>query len=255
VLNVTSTGTTGSGYLSATEYLPQWNPPGTSTLNYTRGLTSANMAVVRRDPNVSGSEPPTIWIANTGNASTHVVVDIVGYMAQETNEDPGLRFHALAPTRVVDTRKDVGLASVGAGTVKRVQAPRSVAGRDTWSLVANLTGVAPSANTYLTTWDAGPRPTASNLNLMKGVTRANSAWPGLDTGNGFRLHNATGSVDVVTDVTGSFELFPASLDTLAGVPFPPLGAASTASGATRVAVDVEGPRAGGNVPPAATWSR
>ncbi len=260
VVNLTSTGTTGTGYLSATPLEPLYAAPSTSTLNYTRGLTSANMAVVPRAVATSTELlVPTVWIANTGNAGTHVVVDVVGYMAEEATGDTGLRFHALPPTRVVDTRKDLGLASIGSGTIKRVQAPRSVAGRDTWALVTNLTGVAPSSSTYLTAWDAGTRPTASNLNLMKGVTRANSAWPGVDTGNGFRLHNSTGSVDVVTDVTGSFELFPASLDTFAGVPFPPLGSpAATASGTREAAppgVEVSGPKADRTVPVVGTWAR
>jgi hypothetical protein len=253
VVNLTATGTTGTGHLSAIPSAPS-GPPPTSTLNYTRGLTAANMAIV---PAVGGDpSAPVVVVANTGNASTHVVMDVVGYFAEVSTTDPGLRFRALPPTRVVDTRSDLGLASIGSATVKRVQAPRSVAGRDTWSLVGNLTGVVPSSNTYLTAWDVGPRPIASNLNLTKGVTRANSIWPALDTGNGFRLHNATGSVDTVVDVTGSFELFPPSPETLAGLPFPPLatGAAATA-GIERTAPSAEGPLVAGTVPNAASWSR
>lgn len=254
VVNVTATGATGTSYLSATDIEPEYGPPSTSTLNYTKGLTAANMAVVpRAQPTSTPLRVPTFWIANTGNASTHVVVDIVGYYAQGTQEDPGLRFRSLAPRRVIDTRSDLGLASLGAGSVKRVQAPLSVAGRDTWSLVANLTGVAPSSATYLTTWAAGTRPTASNLNLMKGVTRANSAWPGLDTGNGFRLHNASGSVEAVMDVTGTFEVFPPYPATIAGVPYPD----PVAAGAARaVAPEARGPKgSSGPVPDVRTWRR
>ncbi|GIL35725.1 hypothetical protein PDTK01_18000 [Phycicoccus sp. DTK01] len=220
VLNVTATGTTGTSYLSATDIEPRNAPPSTSTLNYTKGLTAANMAVVPRVAATSTSlRVPTVWVANTGSASTHVVIDVVGFFATPQDGDYGLRYRSLAPTRVVDTRRDLGVASLGAGKVQRVQVPTSVAGRDTYSLVGNLTGVAPSTNTYLTAWDAGARPTASNLNLMRGATRANSAWPGLDTGNGFRLHNASGSVEAVMDVSGTFEGFPQLPDTIAGVPF------------------------------------
>ncbi|MBM6399066.1 hypothetical protein [Phycicoccus sonneratiae] len=255
VVNVTSTGTTGTGYLSATTFEPQYGPPGTSTLNYTKGLTSANMAVVPVESH-PGTRP-SLWVANTGSASTHVVVDVVGFYAGGVGPAPedGFRFRPLTPTRVVDTRTDLGLASIGTNTVGRVQAPATVAGRDTWSLVGNLTGVAPSVNTYLTAWDAGPRPAASNLNLMKGATRANSAWPGLDTGNGFRLHNAAGSLEAVMDVTGSFELFPPSPDTLAGVPEPSTPTSLRAAGKA-AAPDVAGPKAAtGPAPTARTWVR
>ncbi|QIM21287.1 hypothetical protein G7075_09315 [Phycicoccus sp. HDW14] len=255
-VNITATGTTGTSYLSATDIEPQYGPPSTSTLNYTKGLTAANMAVVPRAASGSpGLEVPTIWIANTGSASTHVIVDVVGYFAQEQEGDLGLRFRPLKPTRVVDTRTDLGLTSIGTNVVKRVQAPTSVAGRETFSLVGNLTGVTPSSNTYLTSWDAGPRPTASNLNLMKGVTRANSAWPGLDTGNGFRLHNAAGTLGVVMDVTGSFERFPQYPETIAGEPFPPV-APGVAREKAAAGGDVRAPKAsGGRAPAAHSWVR
>ncbi len=220
VLNVTVTGPTGTGYVSAVGVQPT-GPPPTSTLNYTRGLTAANMAVV--PVTGTGTQARQVFIANVGSSSTHVVVDVVGYFADFLSTEPGLRYRALSPTRVVDTRSDLGLASVGAGVAKRVQAPVAVAGRDTAALVANLTGVLPSADTHLTVWDTGVLPQVSNLNLMKGVTRANSIWPGLDATNGFRVQNAVGSVGALVDVTGSFERFPPSLQTLAGVPYPAAG--------------------------------
>ncbi len=249
VLNVTATGTTGTSYLSATDTEPRYAPPSTSTLNYTKGLTAANMAVVPRVAATSTAlRVPTVWVANTGSASTHVVIDVVGYFATPQDDDYGLRYRSLAPTRVVDTRRDLGVASLPAGTVQRVPVSTSVAGRDTFSLVGNLTGVAPSTNTYLTAWDAGARPTASNLNLMRGATRANSAWPGLDTGNGFRLHNASGSVEAVMDVSGTFERFPQFPDTIAGVPFV-LGATGSAVAAPVIkAPAVRAPKAPASAP-------
>ncbi|WP_392545069.1 hypothetical protein [Oryzobacter telluris] len=257
VVNVTATGTTGSGVLSAVQNEPEYGPPTTSTLNYTKGLTAANMAVVQRAPNSSsGLEVPTFWIANTGNASTHVIVDIVGYFAQGTIDDPGFRFQPLAPTRVVDTRSDLGLASIGKGVAKRVQASRAVAGRDTYALVGNLTGIVPSTSTHLTAWGGGTVPGVSNLNLMTGVTRANSVWPGLDEGNGFRLQNAVGTLDVAMDITGTFEIFPPFPETIAGVPFPPLqsaGARSAAPAPDREAPTEEGPRPAKDTPTASAW--
>lgn len=251
VANVTVTGPTGTGYLSALAQAPI-KTPATSTLNYSPGLTAANMAVIPATG--SPTTPPTLVVANTGSASTHVVVDVVGYFADYTGTDRGLRFRAVPPTRILDTRKDLGLASLGSGVAKRLQVAPTVAGRDSVALVGNLTGVTPSAMTYLTAWATGTRPAASNLNLMQGVTRANSAWPGLDVDNGFRLQNYTGSVETVMDATGTFEAFPPSVETLSGVPYPaPPVVSSPAASAEPGATTARGPRVAGPVPTARSW--
>ena len=51
----------------------------------------------------TGASYPTVWIANSAGAATHVIVDLVGVFAQEVDGDEGLRFRPLAPTRILDT--------------------------------------------------------------------------------------------------------------------------------------------------------
>ncbi|MGL5863062.1 MAG: hypothetical protein ACRCY9_17585, partial [Phycicoccus sp.] len=96
-------------------------------------------------------------------------------------------------------------------------------------LAGNLTGIRPTAATWLTVWDDGPRPPVSNLNLARGATRPNAAIAGVSETNGYQVFNAAGTTEVLYDISGSFEAWPASLATLGGYPWPPAaGAASTA---------------------------
>ncbi|MGL4178669.1 MAG: hypothetical protein ACRCSN_21640 [Dermatophilaceae bacterium] len=238
VVNITATSSTGSGYLSAVPNEPRTSPT-TSSLNYGKGSTVANLVTVRAPmtslPGIGSS--PTFWVANSATAGTHVIVDVVGFYAEYQGTDPGLRFRPLPPTRVLDTRRDLGAASVGTGVATRVQAPLSVAGRDTWALAGNLTGVAPTATTFVTVWDDGPRPPVSNLNLVRGLTRPNAVVTGVSDTNGYRVYNSSGSTDVLYDVSGSFELWPALPETLAGVPFPDPPAAATGTAKRRSAAD------------------
>ncbi|MGL5911720.1 MAG: hypothetical protein ACRCZP_17090, partial [Phycicoccus sp.] len=192
VVNVTATGATGSGFLSAVPTEPV-AAPRTSSLNYTAGSTVPNLVTVRA-PRQSFPDGtfPTFWISNSGGASTHVIVDIVGFYGTAAEADPGLRFRPVTPTRVLDTRSDVGAPSVGTGVGTRVQAPASFAGWDTWALAGNLTGIRPTAATWLTVWDDGPRPPVSNLNLARGATRPNAAVTGVSETNGYQVFNAAG---------------------------------------------------------------
>ncbi|MCB1262321.1 MAG: hypothetical protein KDB33_18325, partial [Acidimicrobiales bacterium] len=70
--------------------------------------------------------------------------------------------------------------------------------------IVNLTAVAPSADTHLTAWAAGPVPATSNLNLPAGDTRANLAIVPLAPDGTFRLRNNSGTTHVVIDLIGSY---------------------------------------------------
>ena len=247
-VTVTVTGATGTGYLAVLPYEPT-GPLSTSSLNYTKGDTIANMSVASTTlADYNGTMYPTFYIANVAGRSTsvHVIVDVVGVYGTSEEGDYGDRFKPVRPTRIVDTRSDLGLASIGARVDRTVPAPVSVAGRDTWSLVGNLTGVLPTSKTYLKLWDTGAAPTTSALNLDAKQVRANSAWTGLSAANTFNMRNYTGSLDVVYDVSGSFELFPGTTDTLAGVPWQPSLAPALRDGSSpRTRAAIPDPAAGG----------
>ncbi len=99
VMNVTVTGTTANGFLTA---WPSHEPrPATSNINWAAGTTVANLVYSRLSPGGSAS-----FFNSTGNS--HLVVDVVGWFAY----DGQFVYHPLLPKRVVDTRS--GLGGMGA---------------------------------------------------------------------------------------------------------------------------------------------
>jgi hypothetical protein len=100
-----------------------------------------------------------------GPSSVDVLVDVVG-LYDDSTFDGGLRFTAITPTRIADTRSKLGgNTALGPNATKVFTAPGTVAGTDTIALATNLTAVNPTSGTYLTIWPAGvARPTVSNLN-------------------------------------------------------------------------------------------
>ena len=73
------------------------------------------------------------------------------------------------------------------------------------AVVVNLTGVSPTASTFVTAFPSGEAlPVASNLNLVKGQVRPNLAIVKLGTNGRFSLFNNAGEVDLLADVVGWF---------------------------------------------------
>ncbi len=230
-VNVTVTRATSGGYVSITATEPTGTPT-TSALNFTKGRTVSNMAVAEVSHQDWGSGiVPVFFVAPRTSGSVQIIVDIIGMYAQSDGVDNGTRFHPLTPRRIIDTRRDLGLRSVGNRRTDTVLVHAPTAGWDTMALVGNLTGVRPSAGTYLTAWGAGGRPGVSNVSVPKNRVTAGSTWAPLAPGNYFRLYNYQGSPEVLYDVSGSFELFPGTIAQLSGEPVPPPGQPK-ATGAT-----------------------
>ncbi len=123
----------------------------------------------------------------------------------------GSRFTALDPVRVLDTREGVGApdARVPAGGVVdlRVTGVHGVPAGAT-AVVLNVTGVAPSETTdvrvYPTPVTLSAPPEVSNLNLARGVTRANLVTVPVGNGGKVRLRNGAGTVDLLADLAGYY---------------------------------------------------
>ncbi|GAA2629440.1 hypothetical protein GCM10010399_71600 [Dactylosporangium fulvum] len=214
-VNITAVTPTMGGYLTA------WAGgllPLASTLNFTPNAIVPNFAVVpirycERAPSCAGM--PEITIYNGSSGATHVLVDVLGFF-DDAQMGPGFRFHPLTPTRIADTRIDLGGAgSLGPSSAATFTAPAPAAVDETGVLVANVTGVNNgNAWTYLTAWANGDaRPTASNLNLAPHEVRPNAAFVLLGPSNKYNVYNAGSSVDVIVDVAGRFDYFPYPLPT------------------------------------------
>ncbi len=119
-------------------------------------------------------------------------------------------FHALPPTRILDTRNATdGLSGpVGPAATRDV----SVAGRGgvpgvgVSAVVVNVTVTQPSTGGYLTVFPAGTaRPLASNLNFGPGETVPNMAIVAIGASGKVSVYNNAGSAHVVIDVMGWYD--------------------------------------------------
>lgn len=205
-VNVTAVGPTAPGFLSVAPGEQALSP--SSTLNFATGETSPNMTIVPLEyvePGMLG-----FTVSNRSRGATRVLVDLVGIYEKDTAT--GLRFRRTTPTRIMDTRYGTGLpGALGPKATRTMTAGSAVAGDDTWSLIANLTAVRPTATTYLTQWDGTTsRPAVSNLNVSPGAIRSGSSFVPLAPGNTFATFNNAGSVHVALDVMGTFEQYPSS---------------------------------------------
>ncbi len=224
-LNVVATAPQASGYLST------WGPrdgyTDSSTLNYTKGRTVSNMVVVpvsfHYDPR-TGVSLPEFVVGNQG-AATHIVVDIVGFF-DDNRTDLGLRFNAVTPTRIVDTRKGQGATPLLGRIAQVVATPEAMARRGTRALVTNTTVVKPTVSSFLTMWahDGSARPNVSNVNVSSGQVVANMTMTGLGPDLAFTMYSNAGREDIVIDIAGTLDQYPSARPTSA--------VATTGNGAT-----------------------
>ncbi len=119
---------------------------------------------------------------------------------------PPVPFHAVTPTRLLDTRAGVGgpVAPIGAAQMRTVPVV-GLGGvpADAVAVVLNVTATEPTDASFLTVWPSGTaRPTASNLNVITGQTVANMVTVGLGADGAVAVYNHAGDTEVVVDVTG-----------------------------------------------------
>ena len=190
-LNVTVTNPTAPGYL--TIYPTGAAKPTASNLNFVKGQTVANLVVV-----AVGTGGKVTFYNATG--SVDVIADLAGYYTPTI----GARFIGHSADRILDTRYGLGAskARVGPGTVT-LAVPGLPAG--TTAVALNVTVTRPTAASYLTVYPTGkPRPTASNLNFVKGQTIANMVIVPVGTGGRISFYNNAGTVDILADLAGYY---------------------------------------------------
>jgi SpoIID/LytB domain protein len=194
VLNVTDTEPAADGYL--TVYPCGTAPPLASNIDYRAGQTIANQVVVGLGANGS--------VCFTTFATSHVVVDLLGYYAPLKPD----RYTALAPSRLLDTRapNTIARGPIGAGGV----VPLPVLGRGgvpssgVHAAVLNVTVDQPAAAGYVTAFPCGAAvPLASNLDYVAGQVAANIVTVPIGSGGRVCLYTYA-STQIVVDVAGYF---------------------------------------------------
>ena len=197
--NVTITGGTAASFLTVSPL--GVSRPTASTLNWLPNQTRSNLAQT-----ALGIYGAVSFFNAAG--SVDLVVDIVGwYDDGGVQRAGGSEFHALTPSRILDTRSAVGSvdAPLGAGETRSL----TVAGHGgvpvsgATAAVINVTVTDSTAPSFLTVWPSGEvRPEASSLNWPEAATRPNLVIAALSADGKVDLFNLTGYVEVVADVVG-----------------------------------------------------
>ena len=199
VMNVTATGPTSSGFITA---WPSGEPrPLVSNLNFVAGQEVPNLVTVKVGANGR---------VNLFNSSgdTHVIADVVGYYTPTAPQNGG-RFTALTPARLLDTRNGTGGVNAALGATQTINlGVTGVGGVPSTGVTAvalNVTVDQPTGTGYLTVWPAGEaRPNASTHNFVPGLTVANLVLAKVGANGQVSIFNSAGGTHVVADVIGYF---------------------------------------------------
>lgn len=196
VLNVTVTGPSAGGYLTA--YADGQPAPTTSNLNFNAGQTVANLVTV---PVIDGK----VNFHNGSGGTVHIVADAFGYYTSSTADNA---FTAVTPTRILDTRNGTGVAPgkiAGNSSITLKIGGSGPVPANATAAVLNLTATQGTAGGYLTVYPAGStRPTTSNLNFNAGETRPNLVVVPLGKDGSINIYNVAGQVHAVADLMGYF---------------------------------------------------
>ena len=196
VLNVTVTDTTGAGDLTA------WGDgttrPKTSNVNWTgKSQTVANLVTV--------PVPADGGVDFFVTGSSAVIADIQGYY---TNDTTGATFTPVAPARILDTRKAVGIGTttpITNGTISLAVADNGGVPANATAVVLNLTATGTGSAGYLAAYPEGQSvPGVSNVDWLanKSTIAGLAIVPLGADGNVSILVNGTSQV--VADVFGYF---------------------------------------------------
>ncbi|HEX4962519.1 MAG TPA: S8 family serine peptidase [Thermoanaerobaculia bacterium] len=184
--------------------------PGVSNLNFNPGVMLSNGAIVNLA--LAPPEINVIYVAGSGSAAINVRLDVNGYFANTTPD--GLKFHAVTPCRLVDTRfAGWGAPSLAGGASRFFQVQGNCGVpylSNVEAAMLNVIVVNPTASGSLTAYSAAAsRPAIPNFVFSSGgiidngsiVPLVRNASPGT---NDLALFLSNGQADVIVEVYGYF---------------------------------------------------
>jgi hypothetical protein len=170
---------------------------------------ACTVSVLARPARVGGQVAELLTTSDLGGDAIAIPLGVYG-----TRNVAGM-YSPLTPERILDTRVGLGApkAPLGAGRTLRLQVggvggvlgAGGVPAKGVGAVVLNLTGMAPTADTFLTTYASPqPRPSTSSINLRKGATVANMVTVPLSDLGSLDIYNSAGSTHVTADVMGYY---------------------------------------------------
>lgn len=186
VLNLTATGSTTGGFLTA--YPSGTAKPTTSNVNFLAHDTIANQVVVP-----IGADGKVTIYNHSGN--THAVVDLFGYYSPGGTD----LYHPVGPSRLLDTRLGAG-TKLGPGVSTGIGIP---SGAD--AAVMNVTSTESDTPGFFTLYPNGiPVPSTSNLNFSARETIPNQVTVPVGKNGQVDLFNFAGHTHAIADLYGYF---------------------------------------------------
>ena len=209
-LVVTAADPSSSGFLTVFPAGSSTTPPETSNVNFHANVASADSVTVGL------GSTGAIYIYNSANTPTNVVVDVNGYFSSF-----GDLLTPSSPVRICDTRSSssiggLDVASGVSGQCNNSGTPLSsssgpitvqvtgIAGIPTSAkvVVANITVVNTTGSGYLTAWAAGAtQPTTSNINWGKGQVMPNMVISALNSNGQMEIY-CSSQANIIVDVVG-----------------------------------------------------
>jgi hypothetical protein len=200
IVNVAVTQPSTASHLIA---FPAGEPvPATANLNFTAGQTVPNLVVAKL-----GANGQLSFVNALG--STHIVADVAGWYDIGTTP-AAADFHALTPSRILDTRTGNGapVGALGAGTMNlQITGRGGVPATGVSAVVLSVAVTEPTTASNLIVWPTGEAaPVASNLNYVGGQTVPNLVVAKVGANGQITLFNSFGSTHVVADVAGWYDV-------------------------------------------------
>ena len=196
VVNLTTVDASASG-LPLLSWAAGTARPATSNGNTVRGAAVATQVVV------GVGTGGRISVA-TGSGSTHLVVDVVGFVVVPSKVAAiagGL--HTVAPLRLVDTRRTGTPLASGQRLVQRVAGRGGVPAGASAALLTITSVPGPTASGVLVAVGNGERrPPTSDLNARVDVPVARQVVTPLGVDGGIAVLRTGGTGDVVVDLVG-----------------------------------------------------
>ena len=204
VLTVTVIGASSGGFLSIRPYdLDTFGKPQiNSNINYAAGQVIPNTVTI--------TVPAHGLIEVYASAGApFVLFDVAGWFADASGTfvDKGA-YHALAPTRIMNTRTGLGGSTKLAPntTVNLKVTGANVDPTHAAAAVLNVTAAETTASSYFTVWPKGEtRPNASNVNFPLGGAAANLVVVGVGTDGSISIYLESGTANVIVDLLGWFD--------------------------------------------------
>ncbi len=197
-VNITVTEPQTSGYVTA--YPKGEERPNASNLNFVAGQTVPNLALVRVG---HGGQ---VSLFNFGAGSSHIIVDIAGYVLGGSGPSEWGAFVPLAaPVRLFDTRTQPELRD---GHAKLPSGYEIVPTFDpeVGGIVANVTVTEPDSVGFVSVFPRSAEiPNASNLNFVAGQTVPNLVVSAVDSDGQVSFLNRSGSpIHLLADMSGFY---------------------------------------------------